>query len=554
MDRAAGADGLRQTVRQRLGGSMTPRRFHLVDELPPPGARVIPSPYPTVELAETTLVEFVLGRAAERGDTAALVDAVANRTITYRELAAAVERVAGGLAARGVTKGDVLALFSPNRSEFAVTYYAALSLGAVVTTINPLTTAHDMARQLEHAKARWLATTPPLLAEKGADAAAAAGVRETFVFGEAGGATSFASLLESGHPPPSVGVGPDDVALLPYSSGTTGLPKGVVLTHRHLVASLCQTRPVHRVGADDVVIAVLPLFHIYGLQVTLNLALSEGATVVIPPRFELETFLRLVQEHRVSRAELVPPIVLALANDPRVDDYDLSCLKVITSGAAPLGADLAQACARRIGCRVKQAYGMTEFGGATHCAPDDGRDDPESIGPALPGVECRLVDTETGFEAGPGQPGELLVRTAGTMLGYLDNPKATAETIGPDGWLRTGDLVTVDEAGWFRVADRLKELIKYKGNQVAPAELESVLLTHPAVTDAAVIASPDPDAGEVPMAFVVARAAVSADEIMGYVAERVAPYKRIRGLQFVDAVPKSASGKILRKDLRALLV
>ncbi|MDQ3944014.1 MAG: alpha/beta fold hydrolase [Actinomycetota bacterium] len=543
------ADALRQRVRQRLGGERTPRRFHVVDALPPTGTRVIRSPYGDVELSEMSLTAFVLGRAVDRGDKPALVDGVTNRAISYRELADAVGRVGAALAARGVVKGDVLALFSPNCPEFVITYYAAMSLGAVVTTINPLTTAHDMARQLEHADARWLATTPQLMVEKGRDAGAAAGVRETFVFGEADGATPFASLLEGDHPAPSADVGPDDLALLPYSSGTTGLPKGVVLTHRHLVANLCQTRAVHRVRTDDVVIAVLPLFHIYGMQVTLNLALCEGATVVIPPRFELEGFLRLVQEQRVTRAELVPPIVLALAKQPAVDDFDLSSLKIITSAAAPLGADLARACADRLGCRVKQAYGMTEFGGATHFAPDSGRDDPESIGPALPGVECRLVDADTGFEAAPGEPGELLVRAPGTMLGYLNNVKATAETIGPDGWLRTGDLVTVDEEGWFRVADRLKELIKYKGNQVAPAELESVLLTHPAVADVAVIASPDPDAGEVPMAFVVLRSPTSAAELMRYVADRVAPYKKVRRLEFVDEIPKSPSGKILRRTL-----
>jgi acyl-CoA synthetase (AMP-forming)/AMP-acid ligase II len=350
-------------------------------------------------------------------------------------------------------------------------------------------------------------------------------------------------------PAPPASVGPDDVALLPYSSGTTGLPKGVVLTHRQLVASLCQTRAIHHVEPHDVVIAVLPLFHIYGMQVTLNLALAQGATVVIQARFELERFLELVQEHHVTRAELVPPIVLALAKQPAVDNFDLTSLKIITSAAAPLSADLARACAKRVGCRVKQGYGMTEFGGGTHIAPDDGRDDPESIGPALPGVECRVIDAETGFDAGPGQSGELLVRAPGTMLGYLNNPKATAETIGPDGWVRTGDLVTVDEHGWFRVADRLKELIKYKGNQVAPAELESVLLTHPGVADAAVIASPDPEAGEVPMAFVVARASASPEELMNFVADRVAPYKRVRRLELIDQIPKSPSGKILRRVL-----
>jgi acyl-CoA synthetase (AMP-forming)/AMP-acid ligase II/pimeloyl-ACP methyl ester carboxylesterase len=542
-------DGLRQRVRQRLGGARTPRRFHVVAGLPQTGKAVIRSPQADVELADTTLPDYVLGRADEWGDKVALVDGDTNRRISYRELADASRRVAAALAARGVAKGDVLALVSPNCPEFVFAYYGALSLGVVITTINPLTTAHDMARQLEHSNARWLVTTPQLLDEKGRDVAAASGVQETFVFGEAEGATPFASLLEDGHPAPSVEVGPDDVALLPYSSGTTGLPKGVVLTHRNLVASLCQTAAVHQTGADDVVIAALPLFHIFGLQVSLNLALSHGATVVVMHRFELEGFLRLVQDHRVTRAELVPPIVLLLAKQPVVDQFDVSSLEVIAVGAAPLGEDLARACAERLGCRVKQCYGMTEFGGATHMAPDQGRDDPESIGPALPGIECRVVDAATGFDAQPGEPGELLVRARGTMLGYLNNPKATAETIDPDGWLRTGDLVTVDSDGWFRVVDRLKELIKYKGNQVAPAELESVLLTHPAVADVAVIASPDDDAGEVPMAFVVLRSPASADELMRYTADRVAPYKKVRRLEFIDQIPKSPSGKILRRTL-----
>jgi acyl-CoA synthetase (AMP-forming)/AMP-acid ligase II len=549
-DREATAGALRQLVRQHLGGERTPRQFHVVDVLPTTGmTRVIRSPYEDVELAETSLTDFVLGRAFDRGDKPALVDGVTNRIVTYRELVDQVGRVATALTSRGFEKGDVLALYSPNCVEFVLMLYAALSIGGVVTTINPLTTAHDMARQLEHSNTAWLATTAPLLAERASHAAAAAGVRETFVFGEADRATPFSSLLEADHHAPAVDVDPDDLALLPYSSGTTGLPKGVMLTHRQLVASLCQTRVVHQVQADDILIAVLPLFHIYGMHVILNLGLSAGARVVIPPRFDLREFLRLVQEHRVTRAELVPPIVLALAKQSAVDDFDLSSLKIITSGAAPLSAELAHACAERLGCRVRQAYGMTELGGATHFAPDSGRNDPESIGPALPGVECRLVDAKTGFEAAPGEPAELLIRTPGTMLGYLNNPKATSETIGPDGWLRTGDLVTVDDEGWFRVADRLKELIKYKGNQVAPAELEGVLLTHPAVADVGVIASPDPEAGEIPMAFVVVKSPASADELMHYVADRVAPYKKIRRLEFIDEIPKSPSGKILRRIL-----
>ena len=339
------------------------------------------------------------------------------------------------------------------------------------------------------------------------------------------------------------------LALLLSSSGTSGLPKSVVLTHRNLVASLCQTRPVHRVGEDDIVIAALPLFHAFGFQVTLNLALLQGATVVILPRFELDAFLTAVQDHGVTRAEVVPPIVLALATSDRVDDFDLSSLRVVTAGAAPLDADLAHACAARIGCRIKQGYGMTELGGSSHTAPDHGPDKPESIGPALPGVECRVIDTATGAEVGPGEPGELLIRCAAVMDGYLGNPAATAAMIDADGWLHTGDVVTTDRDGWFRVTGRIKELIKYKGFQVAPAELEGVLLTHPAVGDAAVVRSPDEIAGEVPKAFIVLRGRASADELVGWLAERVAPYKRVRRIEFVDQIPKSASGKILRRLL-----
>jgi len=244
----------------------------------------------------------------------------------------------------------------------------------------------------------------------------------------------------------------------------------------------------------------------------------------------------------------VPPIVLALGKHPVVERYDLSSLRMITCGAAPLGLDQAIACASRIGCRVKQGYGMTELGGATHLAPETGRDDPESI-PAMAGVECRVIDCLTGDDLGPGELGELLVRTPAQMVGYLNNLEATEATIDAEGWVHTGDLVTVDGEGWFRFVDRRKELIKYKANQVAPAELEALLLTHPAVSDCAVVGSPDEEAGEVPKAFVVAQAPVTAEELQGFVAARVAPYKKIRRLEFVDAIPKSPSGKILRRIL-----
>jgi acyl-CoA synthetase (AMP-forming)/AMP-acid ligase II len=509
---------------------------------------VIASPYPDVSVPEQSLTSFVLADADERGDKPAIVDGLTGRTLSYRELAADVRRVGCGLRLRGVRKGDVLGMCCPNSPDFAVAYYAALSVGAIVTTINPMATPAEVAGQLEHSRARWLVTTPELL-EKSALAVAVAGVEEVFVFGTADGATPFAALREDSGPMDEVEVSPDDFAVLPYSSGTTGLPKGVVLTHRGLVANLRGTGAVHRVGADDVIVAVLPLFHIYGMQVTLNLGLAAGATVVTMPRFELESFLRILQERRVTRAELVPPIVLALAKDPAIEHYDLSSLRIVTSAAAPLGEELARSCAERLGCRVKQAYGMTELGGGTHFAPDDGEDRPESIGQPLPGVECRVVDCGTGADVGPGQRGELLVRAPGAMWGYLGNPAATVLTVDADGWLRTGDIVWADADGWLFIVDRVKELIKYKGYQVAPAELEAVLVSHPAVADAAVVGSPDEEAGEVPKAFVVLRAPAREDELAGFVADRVAPYKKVRRLELVEQIPKSPSGKILRRVL-----
>jgi acyl-CoA synthetase (AMP-forming)/AMP-acid ligase II len=521
---------------------------------------IIHSPYDDVELAPVPLHGFVLAGAAGRGDRAALIDGPTGRVLTYAELAGLVRGAAAGLVARGVAPGDTLALCSPNSPQFAVAYFAALAAGALVTTVNPLAPAGDIARQLVHSGARWLITTAGLAQDSAGEAAAAAGVRETFAFGAAsainrsGPAIPFTSLVGTGHAGHLPAVGPDDDAVLLYSSGTTGLPKGVLLSHRNLVASLCQMRAVHRAGPDDVVLNALPLYHIFALQVTLGLSLAAGAAVVTMPRFDLEGCCRLVQDYRVTRVEVVPPIVLGLARHPAVTGYDLSSLRVISSGGAPLGGALAAECARRLGCLVKQGYGMTELGGGTHLVPDLGGGPSGSVGPLVPGAEARVVDCASGRDVGPGQPGEMLIRTPAAMRGYLDDAEATAATIDADGWLHTGDVVVADQEGWFTVVDRVKELIKYKGSQVAPAALEAILLAHPAVADAAVIGRPDEEAGEIPTA-VVALSEPATDtgpvgrELMAYVADRVAPHEKIRRVEFVTDIPKSPSGKILRRLL-----
>jgi acyl-CoA synthetase (AMP-forming)/AMP-acid ligase II len=374
-------------------------------------------------------------------------------------------------------------------------------------------------------------------------------VREIFVFGEAEGATPFADLLDNDGRPAAAEIDPhEDVVALPYSSGTTGLPKGVMLTHRNLVANICQCQGQVAIAEDDVIIAVLPFYHIYGMEIILNACLYHGSTVVTLPRFEFEPFLRTMQDYRVTHAFLVPPIILALAKHPLVDQYDLSSLRIITSGAAPLSAQLSESCGQRLGCMVRQGYGMTETSPVTHGQPL-GRERVGSIGMCSYSTESKIVDVLTGAELGPGEQGEICVRGPQVMKGYLKRPDATAAMIEPDGWLHTGDIGYVDNDGYFYVVDRLKELIKYKGLQVAPAELEALLITHPAIADAAVIPSPDEEAGEVPKAFVVLKAPITAEEIMAYVAERVAPYKKIRRLAIIDQIPKSPSGKILRRVL-----
>ncbi len=511
---------------------------------------VIHSPFPDVEIPDVALHDFALEGAGTHPDRPAFVDGPSGRTLTFGELAGGVDRVAAGLAGRGLGTGEVVAVVSPNLPEYALAFLGTVRAGGVVTTVNPLHNPDEMGRQLENARARFAVTVPPLL--DGVRAAGdAAGVEEIFVLGEAEGATPFAALLAADGPPPEVELDPArDLAVLPYSSGTTGLPKGVMLTHRNLVANALQTMALEAMDEGERIVGVLPFFHIYGMVVVMLLSLRSGGTVVTMPRFDMEEFLGLIQEHGISRANVVPPIVLGLARHPAVDDYDLSSLEWITSGAAPLAPSVAEACAERVGCVIRQGYGLTETSPVTHFnPPPPARNDPSSIGPPVPNTEVRVVDLETGDDVERGERGEIWIRGPQVMRGYLDRPDATARMLSDDGWLRTGDVGYVDEDDYFFIVDRVKELIKYKGFQVAPAELEAVLLEHDAVADAAVVGSPDEEAGEVPKAFVVLRDEVEPSELMAWVEGRVAPYKKIRRLEVRDEIPKSASGKILRRVL-----
>jgi acyl-CoA synthetase (AMP-forming)/AMP-acid ligase II len=507
------------------------------------------SPFADLELPDLPLTTYVLAGAGQ-GDKPALADGVSGRALTYGGLESAIRSLAGGLVASGFAKGDVLALMAPNVPEYAVVFHAAAMAGGVVTTINPAYTESEVHTQLQDCGARILVTVPPL-AEVASRAGTGTKVAEIYVLGEAPGAAPLAGLF--GAPlAEHVPVGPDDVVALPYSSGTTGLCKGVMLTHRNLVGNIAQILALLQLQPGDSLVAVLPFFHIYGMQVMMNGGLRAGATVVTLPRFDLEQFLRVHQDYRITRTFAAPPIVLALAKHPLVDKFDLSALKQVMSAAAPLKEDLAAACAERLNCEVVQGYGMTELSPASHLTPP-GWFRPGSVGVTAPNTETRIVDPATGADVAPGEDGEICVRGPQVMKGYLNNPQATTAMIEPDGWLHTGDLGHIDADGHLYVVDRLKELIKYKGFQVPPAELEAVLLRHPDVTDAAVVGLPDEEAGEIPVGYVTLRpgASPSPEQIMQFVAAQVAGYKQIRRLEVVETIPKSASGKILRRVLRA---
>ena len=506
------------------------------------------SPLPDVELPVVPVTEFVLRHASATPDKVAITDG-GSSSYSFAALADAIHRMAGGLQARGFGPGSVLGIMAPNVPEYAIAFHAVAVAGGTITTINPTYGAEEVRFQLQDAGASLLLTVPMFL-DVAREAMEGTDVTELYVMGEADDATPMASLF--GEPIEQVEVDPmTHVVVLPYSSGTTGLPKGVMLTHFNLVANICQMEHVLDYEGDEAGLAALPFFHIYGMQVLMNGLIANGVRVVTMPRFDMGDALGLVQSEKITRFFAVPPMVLGLAKVPDVDNYDLSSLKQIFSGAAPLGAELAQEAAARVGCEVVQGYGMTELSPVTHSTVE-GHSRPGTSGVAISNVECRIVDPESGEDQPAGERGELWVRGPMVMAGYLNNEEATAATIDSDGWLHTGDVAIIDEHGHYSIVDRIKELIKYNGFQVPPAELEGLLITHPAVADVAVIGVPDDAVGELPKAFVALTpgATLTLDEVQEFVGEHLVGYKQIRLLEEIDVIPKSASGKILRRELR----
>ena len=520
------------------------------------------SPFPDVEIPSVSIYDDLFGDLSpDDAARIALIDPASGAETSYGALKAQIDAFAGALAARGVDTETVVALLCPNVPAFATVFHGILRAGATVTTINSLYTSGEIQKQLTDAGATWFVTVSPLLPQA-RTAAAAVGIADdrVIVLDGADGHPDLRQLLGENRTPPEVHIDPAaQVAVLPYSSGTTGIPKGVMLSHRNLVANVAQCRINIDLRSTDRVLAVLPFFHIYGMTVLLNLALKQRATLVTMPKFDLVQFLENIQRFGCTYLYIAPPIAVALAKHPIVDQYDISTVHTVFSGAAPLDGDTAELAGRRLGARMMQGYGMSELSPVSHAMPYTRDDVPvSSVGTILPNIVCKLVDTASGEEIteveaeGVTRPGELWVKGPNVMLGYLNRPEATAETIDADGFLHTGDIAVYHEGGYFSIVDRVKELIKYHGYQIAPAELEALLLGHPQVMDAAVIGVLDDEREEIPKAFVVAApdSGLTAEEVMSFVAADVAPYKKVRRVEFVDAIPKSTSGKILRKDLR----
>ncbi|MFE9745355.1 AMP-binding protein [Saccharothrix saharensis] len=502
---------------------------------------------PDVEIPQTSITSFVLRHAHEHGSRIATTDVSGGTSYTFAELASQIRRGARGLRELGFRKGDVLAVLAPNVPEYPIVYHAAALAGGIVVALNPLDTSDDLVDRLEEAGARFLVTVPHEMPKVRAFLDRT-DVEQVVVLGEADGATSFASLVAHDEIVETALDPSEDVVTVLHSSGSTGLPKGVLLTHRNMIAKALLTSLVAPTGPGERALAMPPFHHAFGLSMMMNASLHQGTTLVTMERFDPEAFLRAIEEHRITRLYIVPTIAVLLAKSPLVDRFDLSSLRSIVSGGASLDPRIARLVRERIGCDIGQGYGLTEAMVSFMQSPDTTTG---SVGRTAPGVECKIVDADTGEELGRGEHGEILIRGPHVMKGYLNAPEATRRVLEPDGFLHTGDLGYVDDNGELFIVDRIKELIKYKGQQVSPVELEAILMRHPKIADAAVIGVPDEESSEIPKGFIVTAEVVTAQEIMDWVAERVAPYKKIRQIEFIDKIPRTPVGKIERRTLSA---
>eukprot|EP00591_Stephanopyxis_turris_P002734 CAMPEP_0195522998 /NCGR_PEP_ID=MMETSP0794_2-20130614/21709_1 /TAXON_ID=515487 /ORGANISM="Stephanopyxis turris, Strain CCMP 815" /LENGTH=586 /DNA_ID=CAMNT_0040652891 /DNA_START=102 /DNA_END=1862 /DNA_ORIENTATION=+ len=539
----------------------------------PNESNIVSSPFPPIGTpSHSAFTEFVTEDwDQKRLKQVAILDGTTGQYRTFHEYKSDMTSIAASLKHdMDVDAKTIVALFSPNHVDYVPICLATAMTGGKLTPINPMYTEMELSTILNHSGTKVLIAHASVMDVALKALKSCPEVKHVVTIPDANeeivggsvpeGTTNLCELkLHSTPMQETVGeVNLDTPYLIPYSSGTTGLPKGVCLSHGNLISNLLQLDIAEGSGLlpEHKLISPLPFFHIYGFLVSAVYCAWRGQEILTTSgRFDLENFCSLVEEHKPDRAHLVPPIVIGLAKHPVVENFDLKSIKMILSAAAPMGSSTEQELKDRLGCQVKQAWGMSELSPVGTLSPDDNVKS-GSVGPLVSSTFAKILCLDTGKNLGPGESGELLIKGPQVMIGYLGDPDKTSECLCDDGWLRTGDIAYYDEDGYFYITDRLKELIKVRGYQVAPAELEALLLTNEKIKDAAVIPVKDEASGELPRAYIVPKddGKVGKDaekEIQDWVKERVAPFKKLAGgVVFVDAIPKSASGKLLRRVLR----